>query len=84
MRRHTVAARGVTVSFLMDELRSYDDALDALVCSKDGMGEFTDAHMESVTSLYTKIRTAILIATEGQSLRRETRERLTYDCDLDE
>ena len=84
MRRHDVTARGVTVSFLMDELTMYDDALDALVASKDGMGEFTDAHMESVTSLYTKIRTAILIATEGQSLRRETRERLTYDCDLDE
>ena len=84
MRRHTVAARGVTVSFLMDELRSYGDALDALVSSKDGMGEFTDAHMESVTGLYTKIRTAILIATEGETLRRETRERLTYDCDLEE
>jgi hypothetical protein len=83
MRRHVVTARGVTVSFLMDELAKYDDALGALVESKDGLGEFTDTHMETVTSLYTKIRTAILVATEGETLRRETRERLTYDCDLD-
>lgn len=84
MRRHAVTARGVTVSFLMDELREYGDALGALVESKDEIGTvFTDAHMESVARLFTKIRTAILIATEGETLRRETRERLTYDCDLE-
>lgn len=84
MRRHAVTARGVSVSFLMDELRQFEGALGALVESKDGHGgAFTDDHMESATRLYTKIRTAILIATEGNALRRETREHLTYDCDSD-
>lgn len=84
MRRHVVTARGVTVSFLMDELREYGDALSALVESKDGLGgDLTDSHVESLASLFTKIRTAVLVATEGAALRRETLERRTYDCDPD-
>lgn len=84
MRRHTVTARGVTVSLLMDELREYDDALGALVESVDTRGPgLSDDQMESLTRLYTKIRTSILIATEGETLRRETRERMLCECDLE-
>lgn len=83
MRRVVTSARGVTISFLMDELREFGDALGALVDSKDHDTGFSDDHMESLATLFTKIRTAILIATEGETLRRETRERLTCDCDTD-
>lgn len=81
MRRNVITARGVTISFLMDELEKFGDALGALVDSKDGHGEFTDDHMESVTRLYSQIRTAVLLATEGDALRRETRERLLAERD---
>ena len=83
MRRVVTTARGVTISFLMDELREFGDALGALIDSKDHSTGFSDDHMESLSSLFTKIRTAVLVATEGETLRRETREHLTYECDAD-
>jgi len=66
MKRLARTARGATVSFLTDELVSYGDALGALIDSKDGLGEFTDDHMEALASLHSKIRTAILLSTSAE------------------
>ena len=77
MKRVALTARGATVSFLMDELLSYGDALGALIDHKEGLGEFTDDHMESLASLHSKMRTAILLSTSAERLTRDARAHLT-------
>ena len=77
MKRVALTARGATVSFLMDELQSYGAALGALIDSKEGLGDFTDDHMESLTSLHSKIRTAILLSTSAEVFTQGARDHLT-------
>lgn len=66
MKRVALTVRGATISFLMDELVSFGVALGALIDSKEGLGEFTDDHMESLAGLHSKIRTAILLSTSAE------------------
>lgn len=77
MKRVALTARGATVSFLMDELVSYGDALGALIESKDCGVEFTDDHMESLAGLHSKIRTAILLSTSAEVFTQGARDHLT-------
>ena len=77
MRRVALTARGATVSFLMDELQSYGDALGALIDSKDGLGEFTDDHMETLCGLHSKLRTAVLLCTSGDCFTQAAKTHLT-------
>lgn len=76
MRRVALHARGATIAFLMDELEQFGAALSALIDSKDGGDEFTDAHMECLAGLHTKLRTAILLATARDTLSGDTQEHL--------
>lgn len=76
MKRVALTARGATVSFLMDELQSFGEALGALIDSKEGLGEFTDDHMETLAGLHTKIRTAILLCTSADVFTPGARDHL--------
>lgn len=76
MKRVALHARGATISFLMDELARFGESIGALIDSQDGVGEFTDDHMESLAALHTKIRTALLLATARDRLSVGTQEHL--------
>ena len=77
MRRVALTARGATVSFLMDELQSYGDALGALIDKQDGLGDFTDDHMEALSGLHSKLRTAILLCTSEECFTQGAKTHLT-------
>jgi hypothetical protein len=81
MKRVALTARGATVSFLMDELTMFGDALGALIDSKDGLGEFTDEHMEALSGLHSKLRAAVLLASGADVFTADAKRHLT-DVDV--
>lgn len=77
MKRVSLTARGATIAFLADELDRFGDALSALIDSQDGVGQFTDDHVEALAELYSKVRVALLLSRPGDAMRPITRTHLT-------